>query len=203
MRFRTVSCPTTNLCVAAGGLGGRVGVIRNPARRSSRWQVTRLGGAKTATGGYTSLSFSGLSCPNPRFCAAIDWRGRIVTTTRPAGGKRAWKVRQMKGFTGYVGAGNVDVSCPTTRFCAAIDGTGATAITRDGAATWTTAAGLRAPRDLDTGNGLVRERAALHRRRRGPHLDLHAVGCGWRRTATDTNAAKMSAQPQSCKTVGS
>jgi hypothetical protein len=60
-------------------------------------------------------SLSGLSCPSPSFCLAVDGAGRAVTTTRPTAGASAWSTSTINpGLT--IGG----VSCPSPHFCAAM-----------------------------------------------------------------------------------
>jgi hypothetical protein len=151
VRFRAVDCPSASLCVAGGMLGGRLGIIRNPARRSARFVVTRLGSAPAPGrpgNPNTSIGIDGISCPSARLCVAIDWFGRVATSTRPAGGRRDWKIGVLKGFSGQATSGSAAIDCPSVRLCVAADAKGATAYTTNpaaGASSWKTSPGAFAP----------------------------------------------------------
>jgi hypothetical protein len=70
--------------------------------------------------------FSTITCSSTSFCIAADVLGNVVTSTDPAGGKRAWHVTHVDEDTGcghlecYIEA----ISCPSRSFCAAYDTAG-------------------------------------------------------------------------------
>ncbi len=62
-------------------------------------------------------SWGGASCPSARLCVATDGTPRILTSTNPIGGRRAWTLGVVGGF-GFV----ADIACPTTSLCVATGG---------------------------------------------------------------------------------
>ncbi len=85
-----ISCPTARLCVAVGQQGG----IDSP-----------------------NVVYA-VSCTRSGFCAAVDGAGRVLTSTEPTGGKRAWRARKISRNPLYA------VSCASSRLCAALDSKG-------------------------------------------------------------------------------
>jgi hypothetical protein len=76
----------------------------------------------------------GVSCPSVSLCVAVDERGNVVTSTKPAGGPAAWKVARVDAGRKLWG-----VSCPSTTLCVAVDGLGNIVTSTDptgGAAAW-------------------------------------------------------------------
>jgi hypothetical protein len=90
----------------------------------------------TATSAASTISFSrpipvkrvgigalhgwgGASCPSARLCVATDGTPRILTSTNPTGGRRAWSLGEVGSF-GYI----ADIACPSTSLCVATGGDG-------------------------------------------------------------------------------
>ena len=59
-------------------------------------------------------SSGGASCPSARLCVATDGTPRIVTSTNPTGGRRAWAAGMVGSF-GFI----ADIACPSTSLCVA------------------------------------------------------------------------------------
>jgi hypothetical protein len=72
-----ITCPSTNLCLAADDLisqsrsqvGSRVFAIRNPGLPNARWRL--VGGGYVFTGHSPQTPWSSLSCPTAGFCAEL------------------------------------------------------------------------------------------------------------------------------------
>lgn len=62
---------------------------------------------------------SAISCAGIRFCAAVDYAGDVVTTTRPTGGNGSWAPAVHVDASPLTG-----ISCPTAAFCVAVDAAG-------------------------------------------------------------------------------
>lgn len=88
--LQSLSCPSTSLCVAAGGtygsrssqLSNEVFTSTDPTGGSSAWQYAILPGK----GGIRSIS-----CTPTAVCVAITGANKILTTSNPTGGPGAWK----------------------------------------------------------------------------------------------------------------
>ncbi|HUA05585.1 MAG TPA: hypothetical protein VMB27_16885 [Solirubrobacteraceae bacterium] len=82
-------------------------------------------------------SWGGASCPSASLCVATDGTPRIVTSTDPTGGRRAWTLGAI-GSSGYI----TGISCPSTSLCVATgaddlrDGFYVSTDPAGGAATW-------------------------------------------------------------------
>ena len=107
-----ISCPTIHLCVAVDG-NGNVVTSTAPTRGSKGWRrPVRVDSAASPDGGLAGLL--GVSCPTTTLCVAVDGalNGAVVTSTRPAGGGRAWRIARL-------GAPLASVSCSSARLCLA------------------------------------------------------------------------------------
>jgi hypothetical protein len=96
-----------------------------------------------------------ISCPSVSFCAAVDDRGNVATSTFPRNAKALWELAHIDGgiggpaALGYSGGNRLpimpginDISCPTASFCAAVDAKRNVLTSRDpggGASTWKSA----------------------------------------------------------------
>jgi hypothetical protein len=82
-------------------------------------------------------SWGGASCPSARLCVATDGTPRILTSTNPTGGRRAWAAGMVGSF-GFI----ADIACPSISLCAAtgadsgLDGFYTSTDPAGGAATW-------------------------------------------------------------------
>jgi hypothetical protein len=87
--FRSLTCPSTRLCVALGA--SAVEVSSTPAAPSS-WKAAKLPetelpiGAPFAT---SNGSLPSIACPTVSLCVGIDTNGYAISSTDPAGGS-AW-----------------------------------------------------------------------------------------------------------------
>ncbi len=59
-------------------------------------------------------SWGGAACPSRRLCVATDGTSRILTSTHPTGGRRAWTLGVLGSF-GFI----TEISCPSTSLCVA------------------------------------------------------------------------------------
>jgi hypothetical protein len=103
-----VSCPSTDLCVAADHSGNVVTSI-NPAGATPAWTLSKVDGTNQLVS---------LSCPSSKLCVAGDTYGNVVTSTNPSGGASAWTVTHTGG-NGLFG-----LSCPSSNLCVAVDNQG-------------------------------------------------------------------------------
>ena len=114
--INALACPATRLCVAiaaadpSDGYPSQTGLIASarPAGSASTWKDLRVPAA------------GGLACASARLCVAGSTRrGRIVVSTHPDRGRRAWPTLTI-GTTAIE-----SVACPTARLCVAGDHGGA------------------------------------------------------------------------------
>ncbi|MGB8197292.1 MAG: hypothetical protein WCF25_09845, partial [Acidimicrobiales bacterium] len=66
-------------------------------------------------------TLTGISCPSSSFCAAVDSKGDVVTSSNPGGGASAWTISPIDVELGDIPIYLDGISCPTTSFCAAFD----------------------------------------------------------------------------------
>jgi hypothetical protein len=99
-----------DLLVRCGDDEGNVVTSADPTGGAGAWTVIGLEGTDWLTG---------VSCPSPSLCVAVDTTGHVVTSTDPAGGSADWTTTE-------VGLGNYPngVSCPTVTLCVAVDSYG-------------------------------------------------------------------------------
>jgi frataxin-like iron-binding protein CyaY len=95
--LRSVSCPTTNFCVAVDESG---------------YEFTYTNGTWSSGQQIDTYPFYSVSCPTANFCVAVDGNGYEFTYTNGT-----WSSGQQLN-TG------TSVSCPTTNFCVAVDNGG-------------------------------------------------------------------------------
>jgi hypothetical protein len=110
--FRTVSCPSKSLCVAADAQGGTVAVSTNGAQD---WKFTYVE-AKSAMNGSLTPAVVDVSCPTNSFCAAVDDVGNVITTHDPAGRAKGWHRARPEGHHELA-----SISCASASFCAVLD----------------------------------------------------------------------------------
>jgi hypothetical protein len=100
-----VACPTTSLCVVAGG--SEISVSRAPAAGVQAWATSPIRYALTR-----------ISCSTVSFCAAVDQSGDVVISTSPGSGGTAWTGTHIDPYT-------IDAAaCSTSSRCFALDGVG-------------------------------------------------------------------------------
>jgi hypothetical protein len=107
-----VSCASSSLCVAAGGV---VLTSVTPSIPGS-WKVTRF----SIPGDQSPYALMGVSCPSASLCVATDLLGTILSSTNPTGGAGAWHAATVVRSRSYptpfsptLGA----VSCPSVSLC--------------------------------------------------------------------------------------
>ncbi len=61
----------------------------------------------------------GVSCPSTSFCAAVDYGGKVLTSTDPSGGVGAWSSADIDGQQPLTA-----ISCPSSSLCVAVDEAG-------------------------------------------------------------------------------
>lgn len=122
--------------VAAVVAVGLLGAIATPGSAAAPLSFSRPIPVKPA--GLTAIrSWGGASCPSSRLCIATDGTPRILTSTNPTGGRRAWTLGAI-GHSGDI----TTISCPTTSMCVAsgadelVDGFYVSTDPAGGAATW-------------------------------------------------------------------
>ena len=81
----SVSCArATSLCVA-GDNGANALTSVNPNGGARAWTITRIDSqAISQTANFTDLGLSGVSCPTPSLCIAVDTLGNVVVGQGPA-----------------------------------------------------------------------------------------------------------------------
>jgi hypothetical protein len=68
-----------------------------------------------------------ISCPAVSLCMAGDWEGNVITSTDPAGGRKAWKIAYVDDNSTSEPAGGPNqasisnVSCPSVSLCIGSD----------------------------------------------------------------------------------
>jgi len=127
--LRSVSCPSTSTCYAAGGAALTSPVVAKTSDGGHSWRQLPV-----AAG---SNYFYGISCPSSSSCVAVGYNGAIQTT---ADGGASWTVRANP----YAGSYHEirAVSCGSVSACVAVTNyQGTTLVTSDGGATWTLRAG--------------------------------------------------------------
>lgn len=87
---------------------------------------------RTVTTPSTSAALTGVSCPDPSFCAATDTSGSVLTSGAPTGGRGAWAHTQLP--TTELSA----IACPSAGLCVVAIGGElfASASPAGGARTW-------------------------------------------------------------------
>ncbi len=126
-QIRAVSCPSSQLCVAAT-LEGNIYTATEPTGSAAAWAVADVDGEGPNT------HFYGISCPTAALCVAVAGGGRIVSSTNPTGGAAAWTTTQLDPALTLRA-----VSCPSAGFCVAVGDYGqvlASANPTGGAAAW-------------------------------------------------------------------
>jgi hypothetical protein len=103
-----VSCPSSDLCVAADH-SGNVVTSTNPNGGTGAWVLAKVDGTN---------QIGSLSCPSSQLCVAGDLLGNVVTSTNPTGGSSAWTVTPLGGY------GLSGMSCPSSSLCVAVDNQG-------------------------------------------------------------------------------
>src|SRR5436305_1507967 len=109
---QALTCPATSLCVGFDGFGNAVS-SRHPGVIGS-WRTTRLPPALRA------LIPVGVSCPSVSLCVGLattySGAGRLLISTAPAGGARAWRVDRFPAAIDPTA-----ISCPSAALCVAVE----------------------------------------------------------------------------------
>jgi hypothetical protein len=118
-----LSCTADAFCAAAGG--NAVYTTTTADAATPAWAGAFDAAAPTG--------FTGVSCPSPAVCIAVDGEGNVATSPDATGG--GWHVVHVDvSFAGLTG-----VSCPTVSFCATVDSAGDVLTSTDpsgGGSTW-------------------------------------------------------------------
>lgn len=69
-------------------------------------------------------TINALSCPSTSFCAGVDFRGDVVTSTDPTGGAGAWTVASIDAGTQYPDLSDVSCPEPAGSLCVAVGESG-------------------------------------------------------------------------------
>jgi hypothetical protein len=106
--FVAVSCAGAKLCVAGDNAAGKLAVSTDAG---ARWHLVLIAGA--------SAGINDVSCPNRSFCAIVTDGGRLITSSDPAAGPRAWHSTLIDPHH-VLDA----IACASRSLCAAFDGRG-------------------------------------------------------------------------------
>lgn len=110
-----LACPSTTLCVA-GSTDGLL-VSSDPGGPASTWQLVFVPPAS----GHMAPQVTSVSCPSPRFCAAVTLGGDLLTSSDPSGGPSAWTLTSLHIPVGqFPNAFIPQVSCSSASQCVAI-----------------------------------------------------------------------------------
>lgn len=112
----SVSCPSSQLCVAVGG-GNTIASSTNPGAGPEAWKVVYAGSGPNEP---NQAQIRGIDCPSPQLCVAVTFDGLVYTSTDPTGSAAAWQVEDLA--TEGPNLHLYGVSCPTVSFCAASAG---------------------------------------------------------------------------------
>lgn len=123
--IRGVSCPSEELCVAAGPQGNIL-VSTDPTGPASAWRIVELG--------LEATRMNAISCPTPELCVAVAYNGKVVSSTEPTGDASAWTIAQLDAPRDMLG-----VACASVSLCVAVGNEGNVAVSTDpsgGASAW-------------------------------------------------------------------
>ena len=128
----SVSCPTTDLCVAASLYRGDILTSTDPTGGPSAWTTTQAD-----TTNFPFVTGNYVSCPSASLCVLGDNAGNVVTSTNPAGGASTWSLAHVDSNTppGFVG-----MACPSTSLCVGTSNSGDVITSTNptgGASAWT------------------------------------------------------------------
>jgi len=115
-----VSCPSASSCVAVDSAGNTI-TSTNPTGGAKAWTVRQVDLANKSA--LSLAGFSGISCPSPSFCVALDAAGNAVSSTNPTTHMPVWTFDQIDApISGPSSVSTLTgVSCPSTIFCVAVD----------------------------------------------------------------------------------
>ncbi|MGD0197593.1 MAG: hypothetical protein ABSC56_06775 [Solirubrobacteraceae bacterium] len=129
-----VSCPSTSLCVAAGGLG-YLYVSTDPASATSSWTQVSITGGNSWAGVNVPIS-----CPTSSFCVAVNkTTGDAYVSTDPATlSPSAWAAHSVGASAGTIEG----VSCASTTICVVATYGGGAYISTSGGTSWSAVTAL-------------------------------------------------------------
>jgi hypothetical protein len=135
-----ISCPSTNLCVAAAE-SDAIAWTKKPIGGAGQWQIVRPYDV-TAEGDNANAictepndptkiiecpkevpiyrKVRAISCPSTGVCVAVTYDGYVYSSTDPTGPASSWKVVDVDG-TGR-DTHLESISCPEAGFCVAVSG---------------------------------------------------------------------------------
>ena len=113
----SISCPTTTLCVAAGG-GNEIHWTTTAGGKGTAWKRAPVEPRADALGPFEIFD---VSCPTATFCVAGDDHSNVLTTTTPKAGAAGWQVAKLPSDT-YVGV--LALSCASPVLCGILDVSG-------------------------------------------------------------------------------
>jgi len=111
-QIRSISCPSTQLCVAVT-FEGLIYTSTNPTGDASAWNVADI------DGGGPNTHFYGVSCPTTSFCVASAGDAKVVSSTNPTGTASAWTKTQLPGPLELRA-----ISCASATLCVAVGDNG-------------------------------------------------------------------------------
>jgi len=111
-QIRSISCPSTQLCVAVT-FEGLIYSSTNPTGDASAWNVADIDGSGSNT------HFYGVSCPTVSLCVASAGGAKVVSSTNPTGTASAWTETQLPGPLELRA-----ISCASATLCVAVGDNG-------------------------------------------------------------------------------
>ncbi len=128
---KSISCPSTSLCVGVSDLGA---VVRstNPAAATPTWTRVNLNRHSVCNAGVNAFcpaGFFSVSCPSASMCVAVDSIGNAFVTTDPAAANPAWTETNINQ-----GSPLTAVSCFSESLCVAVDQSGRALVSHNPAA---------------------------------------------------------------------
>ena len=95
---KSVSCPTTSLCVGVDDLGG---IVRStdPAAATPSWQrenVQRTSVCHIGVEAFCPAGFYAVSCASTSLCVAVDGVGDAFVSTNPAAANPTWTTSNIE-----------------------------------------------------------------------------------------------------------
>lgn len=110
-----VSCATASLCVAFDRRGDIL-VSTHPVGAKRTWKLVRV--LDVSAGGVGADFVASMSCPSRSLCVASDmWGQRVLSSTNPSGGARAWKIARIKAATNNPNGVHTSIACESVSAC--------------------------------------------------------------------------------------
>lgn len=131
--LRGISCASVSLCVAFDTT--RLFISTDPTGGVSAWRPVSVEPDRSICppGSGTAVcpqQVMAVSCPSRSFCAAVDNAGNVITSTRPTGGRAAWRSTRVDRSTASPQCIPIScsiliaISCPSRYLCVAGDDAG-------------------------------------------------------------------------------